>query len=159
MRHGGARLPRLRLLHHRLHRGRLLPPRRHPAGLRGLGVGVAVRPWRRRRRRTRRCRRPARAGAVRARRDPQVRVPEGRRGRRRRVGAVRDLPRRGARRRGRAAAAGVQAPVPRGVRRHVAVLARHVPALPARRRRRRRRGRRQSLAAGAMDRAPQIWQV
>lgn len=80
-------------------------------------------------------------------------------GRRRRVGAVRDLPRRGARRRGRAAAAGVQAPVPRGVRRHVAVLARHVPALPARRRRRRRRGRRQSLAAGAMDRAPQIWQV
>jgi hypothetical protein len=41
----------------------------------------------------------------------------------------------------------------------VAVLARHVPALPARRRRRRRRGRRQSLAAGAMDRAPQIWQV
>lgn len=154
MRHCGARLPRLRLLHHRLHRGRLLPPRRRAAGLRGLVVGV--RPWRRRGRTTRRCRRPARAGAVRARRDPQVRVPEGRL---RRVGAVRDLPRRGARRRGRAAAAGVQAPVPRGVRRHVAVLARHVPALPARRRRRRRRGRRQSLAAGAMDRAPQIWQV
>ncbi|EEE65838.1 hypothetical protein OsJ_21601 [Oryza sativa Japonica Group] len=65
--------------------------------------------------------------------DVAAKIPEfayagvGEARRRRRVLGV---PRRGAGRRGGAAAAGVQAPVPRGVHRHVAGLARHVPALP-----------------------------
>lgn len=53
------------------------------------------------------------------------------------MGAVLDMPRPGARRRGRAAAAVVRAPVPRRLRRRVAARARDVPAVPRRRVRRR----------------------
>lgn len=49
---------------------------------------------------------------------------------------MRDMHRPGAGRRDGAAAAGVQAPVPRRVHRHVAAVALHVPHLPRRRRRR-----------------------
>lgn len=69
------------------------------------------------------------------------------------MGAVRDMPGAGAGRRGGAAAAGVQAHVPRGVHRRVAELALDLPDLPRRRRRRarRRRRRRPVRAAGLID--------
>jgi hypothetical protein len=100
VRHGGARLPRLRLRPHRLYDGRLLPPR-----LRQRVHG---------RRRGHRCERqkPVWAGAVRAVGDPQARLPEGR-GRWHWVGAVRDLPRLAAGRGDGAVAAGVWPPIPR----------------------------------------------
>lgn len=63
---------------------------------------------------------------------PKARLPEGRRRRRwRGVGAVRDLPHRGAGRGDGAVAAGVRAPIPRRVHRPVAALSRYLPALPA----------------------------
>lgn len=129
VRHRGARLPRVRLRPHRPHGGRLLPARLPRQRVRG-------RRRRRERRWVLRCRRqePLRAAAVRSLGDPRACLPEGRRRRRCRVGAVRDLPRRGARRGDRAPAPGVRAPVPCRVHRSLAALPRHVPALPVRRR-------------------------
>lgn len=68
----------------------------------------------------------------------RLRAPCGRRRRRRRkqvgeVRAVLGVPGGRPGRRDGAAAAGVQAPVPRGLHRHVAALALHVPALPVQR--------------------------
>jgi hypothetical protein len=130
VRHGGVRLPRVRLRPHRLHGGRLLPQRLRRQRVRDRCRGHE------RCRQSHRCQRqkPVRAGAVRAVGDPYARLPEGRR-----VGAVRDLPRLGAGRGDGAVAACVRPPIPRRVHRPVAALSRNMPALPAWRRRGSRR--------------------
>lgn len=110
--------------------------RRAPAAL--PTTAAAAEEARRGRPRRRRARRAGSSARRSTRSGVRLRAPCGRRRRRRRkqvgeVRAVLGVPGGRPGRRDGAAAAGVQAPVPRGLHRHVAALALHVPALPVQR--------------------------